>query len=349
MRTSRLSAWMLGVAFLALWSQAVAGEQQATARPQVAGVIILGSNVIPPDQLMAQLKTRPGVEYNPATIQDDLRALTRIRKFKDIRPYIRPEADGRITVIFTIFDYPSKVEEVIYQGNKYLSKDELEKLTGIRKDQPLNPRANQEGCKIIVQKLNEDGRPFASCDLLSGDKPGDTKVIFRISEGSPMNARAVYFKGNQWASSDRLLALIQTKPTAICMSPSRAHFANVEADISKIKEFYKTFGFLDVVVGYELEKTDDGRDVIVTYSINEGPRHTQQQASTSTGNGSGHSATIPAAQVTNPDVPGAVRIGYTVEESPPARIEETKNAGSRQIKGRNGFQTSPGSSPCRRE
>ncbi len=326
-------------------------------RPQVADVIILGSKVISPDQLMAQLKTKPGVEYNQATVQDDLRTLTRIRKFKDVRPSIRQEADGRIIVVFTIFDYPSKVEEVIYQGNKHLSKDELEKLTGIRKDASLNPGANQEGCKKIVRKLNEDGRPFASCDLLSGDKPGDTKVIFNITEGPKLHLRAVYFNGNKWASSGRLMAQLQTKPLLNGVLAIKYNVEAIKADIEKLVEYYKTFGFLSARITYGMEMTEDGRDVIITYYIDEGMRYTYAHPPIIAGNrfvpneqllqlcsakpGEHYSEPVVRGDVNKlgdyigytgrtaivhedlkyyPDTPGAVDVIYNVEEKPIARV-----------------------------
>ncbi len=202
MRTSRLSAGMLGFGFMALWSLAVAGEHQATTRPQ------------------------------------------------------------------------TRVQEVIYQGNKHLSKEELDMLTGISKGQPLNPRANQEACRKIVCKLNEAGRPFASCELLSGDTTGDTKVIFNITEGAKAYLRAIYFNGNKWASDGRLMAQIQTKPLVNGVLATRYRPDDFQADIERLREYYKTFGFLAVQITHGIEITEDGRDVIVTYYVDEGPRTT---------------------------------------------------------------------------
>src|SRR5262249_3263066 len=128
-------------------------------------------------------------------------------------------------------------------------------------------------CQAIVRKLNEDGRPFATCDLLSGTKPGDTKVVFNITEGSKMNLRAVKFAGNVWGESGRLMAQVQTKPI-LGLFATRYHPAAIEADIGKIEEYYKNFGFLDVRVSVGKELTEDGRDVIITYYISEGVRYT---------------------------------------------------------------------------
>lgn len=322
----------------------------------VADVVIKGSNHIPVQQLMARIKTRPGAEYIPEVVQEDVRTLWATHQFLNIEATTRDEPDGKVTVYFLIRDYPTLVEAVEFQGAKHLKQDELEKLTGIRKGTPLNPEANKLACQAIVRKLNEDGRPFATCDLISGTKPGDTKVIFNITEGSKMNLWAVRFAGNQWAETGRLMAQLNTKPT-LGLFPTRYHPSAIEADIGKIEEYYKNFGFLDVRISRGLELTDDGKDVIVTYYIQEGPRYTVQGTPHVHSKGAvpleqldqlsrvkageyysqasvdgdvnnikdyigytGRLAHVQAVPVFNRDMPGVVQVNYEVDERPPARV-----------------------------
>jgi len=337
--------------------------------PLVADVIIIGSNHIPVDQLMARIKTKPGKKYSKSDEQDDIRTLMLTKQFGNIVSSTRQEPDGRITVYFTIRDYPSLIEEVVYQGNKHMSKDDLDKLTGLRKGQPLNPMANKQACESIVRKLNEDGRPFACCTLLSGDKPSDTKIIFNITEGYKMNLRSVYFNGNQWATSGRLMAQIQTKPILNGVLPTKYNPDAIAADIEKIKEYYENFGFLDVKIQHGLEMTEDGRDVIITYYINEGQRFTyghepriennkfvpyEQLAQLSGVKAgefyskpivdgdvtkfqdyigyTGRNAIVQMRQVYSEDTPGVVDIVYNVDERPPARVGQIIIVGNERTK-----------------
>ena len=38
-------------------------------------------------------------------------------------------------------------------------------------------------CQRIVARYNEEGRPFAACDLLKGGDPNDVEVIFNVNAG----------------------------------------------------------------------------------------------------------------------------------------------------------------------
>ncbi len=337
-------------------AQAQFDAPAAQPKKLVADVMFQGCYNTPVQQLQAMIKTRAGVEFIPEVSQDDVRTLYNTRKFLNIQVVPREESDGRVTVCFLCKEYPTLVEEVEFQGAKHLKKDELEKLTGIRKGVPLNPEANRLACQAIVRKLNEDGRPFATCDLLSGTKPGDKKVVFNITEGSKMNLRAVKFAGNEWGETGRLMAQIQTKPI-LGLFPTRYHPSAIESDISKIEEYYKNFGFLDVKVSKGLELTEDGRDVIVTYYVSEGVRYTIQNMPHVHTRGAvpveqleqlsrikagqfysqadvdqdvnnikdyegytGRMANVQPVPVFNRDMPGVVQVNYEVDERPPCRV-----------------------------
>src|SRR5262249_59448266 len=111
------------------------------------------------------------------------------------------DGPGKVKVIVYIREHPSMVDKVSYVGNRSLNKDELEQVTGIRKGSPLNPIANKVACQRIVAKYNEEGRPFASCTLLKGAEPGDTEVVFNITEGPKVRISDISFTGNTFVSS----------------------------------------------------------------------------------------------------------------------------------------------------
>ena len=60
--------------------------------------------------------------------------------------------------------------------------------------------------QAIVRKLNEDGRAYASCDLIKGALPGDTEIIFNINEGQisfALQSRYSFAQRQASASSPR--------------------------------------------------------------------------------------------------------------------------------------------------
>jgi outer membrane protein insertion porin family len=245
----------------------------APGKVLVADVLTWGNRNVPTPTIMAQLRTRPGAEYNPATVQDDIRTLMSTKQFANIYPEVTNLPDGRVTVKFVIQDYPTVVQRVIYQGAKHIKDDELEQLTHVRPGLPCSPVHNKLGCQAIVNKLNEDGRPFAQCELLSGDKLGDTEVVFNITEGPKVAVGDIDFVGNTFVQGGVLRQHINSSRKFLHLFGGTYNPGMAAADALKLEEYYRSFGYLDVHVSRELQWHPNGRDVILVFHIQEGQRY----------------------------------------------------------------------------
>ena len=104
------------------------------------------------------------------------------RLFYNVTPYYQVTADDKVNVVFEVREYPSIVQEIRYEGAKHLKDADLDALTGLRRGVPLNPIANKLAVNAILRKYHEQGRLFASVELVEGGKEGDTRVVFRITE-----------------------------------------------------------------------------------------------------------------------------------------------------------------------
>jgi outer membrane protein assembly complex protein YaeT len=328
-------------------------------RLMISDVIIQGNRLVPTEQIKAQLQTRPGTEFVKSVVEEDVRNLYATRQYGNISPYTQDDGPGRVKVYFFIRDYPSVVEEVTYLGAKHLSPDDLNQITGIRKGSPLNPHANKVACHNIVRRLNEDGRPFAHCDLVSGGDPGDTKVVFNITEGPKVKVRGVHFEGNTFVNGAVLKTHINSSdgPLGLGVFGSTYNPAMIDADVNDLERYYRSFGFHDVHVSRDLQRTPDGKDVIVTFHIQEGLRyhvqdvpkvdgvhfmpHEALEAMSKVKAGDYYSENViegdlkrikdyigymgrevrtQAVPVFSKEVPGLVQVQYEVEERPPARV-----------------------------
>lgn len=95
----------------------------------------------------------------------------------------------------------------------------------------------------------------------------DTKSVCRSVESPTSKARTINVMGNKHYADVRLLNEIYTRESDSC-DPGR-----IAADESKLRAFYLTEGYADFRVSVKAEPTPDGRDFVITYVIEEGPRY----------------------------------------------------------------------------
>ncbi len=322
----------------------------------VADVIIEGNRNVTAQQIKGQIKTRPGAEFNEETAREDVRVLMSSKQLGNVEVVTQPTPDGRVNVFFLIRDYPNLVQKVVYQGAKHPSNEDLDALHSIRPNTPLNPTANKLACQAIVRKYNEEGRPFAECHLLKGDKPGDTEVIFQITEGPKATIHSISFEGNTFVSG----AVLNTHLNAMAAILGIGGSFNplmVDADIAKLEEYYHGFGYLDAKVSCEYQWTAGGQEVNLVFHVAEGRRYLIQDTPHVIGKFSvpieqleqvikvnehdyvnkgkldldqrnitdyigytGHKAKVETNVVYSPDAPGLVHVNYEVEEQPVATV-----------------------------
>jgi outer membrane protein insertion porin family len=174
---------------------------------------------------------------------------------------------------------PAVIEEVVYQGAKHLKDDELNQLTGVRKGEPLDPAKNLAACRRIVARLHKDGRPFATCDLLSGGSEKQTRVVFNVTEGPKVRIVGVEFTGNNFVGADVLKARLKSTEFQPSIGAIAAAYnpEAVEQDVREIEDYYRSFGFREVHVSREVRWAPDGHSVVLRFHIEEGTRSRPSQ------------------------------------------------------------------------
>jgi outer membrane protein insertion porin family len=270
-RTSGMAALIGLLAVTSVQAQPAPMSPPPT-RILIYDVLLQGNRTISSAQIMAQLRTRPGRDFDEAVLQEDVRNLMATKQFANVASEVVPAGADRVKVTFHFRDYPSFVQRVVYQGAKHLKDDELDQLTHIRRGMPCSPTQNKLGCQAIVARLNEDGRPFAQCELLSGDKQGDTEVVFNITEGPKVAVAAIEFVGNSFVSATLLRQHIHTMRKVFGLG-GFYNGAMADGDEQKLQDYYRAFGYLDVHVSRELQWQPNGRDVTLVFHIQEGPRY----------------------------------------------------------------------------
>jgi outer membrane protein insertion porin family len=274
----RPTCWTLGL-LLATTSGAAPGQTTvapppapAVPRVRVADVAVQGNELVATPTVLSYVRTRRGSEFNPDTVQEDVRALVASKQFADVRAQVQNLPGGAVKVYFVVRDLPGLVRRIEYRGAKHLADDELESLTKLRTGTPLCPTTNKLACQAIIRKYNEQGRPYADCYLVKGGKDGDTDIIFHITEGPKVQISAIRFTGNTFVGGDVLATHVQSSARVLGLGGDY-NAALIEADAGSLREYYRSFGYHDAAISPEVRYLPDGRSALVVFHISEGVRY----------------------------------------------------------------------------
>jgi outer membrane protein assembly complex protein YaeT len=251
----------------------LAHAQTATPKVIVEDVVPQGNRLTSSQKIISLIKTRPGSEYLQETVAEDVRKLYETKLFANIRPIVERTGENKVKVYFYVTEFTSTIQEVVYNGAKHLKPDELETLTGLRKGAPLNPIANRMAVNAIQHRYEEMGRLFAGVELVEGGKPGDTRVVFNITEGPVVRVSGIDFVGNTFVSGARLNTQIDSSRQFLGLFGGRFDPRMADHDVTKLEEYYKRYGYQDVHVSREFQWDTDFKHVRLVFHIREGPRY----------------------------------------------------------------------------
>lgn len=266
-------AILVAVEVLTCGPNAVAEPPRTSTKLLISDVIIQGNHRLTIESINAHLHTRPGKEYNPSVVNDDVRELYKTKQFSKIVTFLQEDGPGKVKIHFLLCEVPNKVEKVTFLGAKHIKPDELQNITGVWPGRVLFPNLNQQGCRKIIAKYEEIGRPSAQCTLVKGGDVKDTEVIYQISEGPKVKVRDIQFTGNTFVSSARLATRIQKASSGCPRIGATYNKQMADVDINVLYEYFRDFGYQEVKIALETQRSNDGSEVTLIYHIQEGPRY----------------------------------------------------------------------------
>ena len=238
----------------------------------VAGVRVVGNETTKMSLIQSQLKTRRDREFDPNVVQADVRRLASTGRFRDVRTYTQETPQG-LVVTFEVFERPT-IRYIRYLGNRNISDKALTKEDGLEVGDSLNRYAVEEAQRKIEEFYQSKGFSKTQVSVLEGDEPQDRGAVFIINEGALERISGVYFKGNTIASNSRLKTLIKSKPGFLWyLFRGKVDRKQIDDDIQRLTAYYRGLGFFNARIGRELELSESGEWMTITFVIDEGPRY----------------------------------------------------------------------------
>ncbi|MBO1074282.1 outer membrane protein assembly factor BamA [Roseomonas marmotae] len=251
--------------------------RRAAPAAQPAGEVIRdvqvrGNQRIETSTIRSYMLLQPGDRFDGDRQDRSLRTLFATGLFRDVQ--IGREGDS---VVVTVQENPI-VNQVVYEGNRKISDDNLRAETQLRARSVYTDAAAQADRTRLLELYARRGRFATRIEPKVIDRGNDrVDVVFEITEGDTALISRINFVGNDTFSDSRLKEVVTSREQAWyrpfsssdTYEPERLNF-----DRELIRRYYQRNGFADIeVTNATAELAPDRSGFFVTYTIKEGPRY----------------------------------------------------------------------------
>ena len=232
-----------------------------------------GSQRIEPETVLSYTRLRTGIPYTAETLDQALKDLQASDLFAD---YSISGVDSG-DIVLRVRENPI-INRVIFEGNKALKSDKIEKEVKLKPRQIFTRTAVRQDVARIVELYRRQGRFAAVVEPKSVSLDQNrVDIVFEVSEGPKSKVRQINIIGNDVFSDDKLREQMATKQARLFRLFSSATSYDQDRlayDQQKLREYYLTQGYADFrVTSAVAELTPDKQDFIITYVVEEGKRY----------------------------------------------------------------------------
>ena len=281
MQRAALSLLIVLLSAASGWAQFPTGppqpRQELLPAPQnaqpalVADVRIIGNETVAADTIISYVRTRKDRQFDPEMLQADKRRLASSGLFRDVRIYTQ-QAAGGLVVTFEVFERPT-IRYIRFHGNKGIGDRALLKQCGLEVGDPLNFYAIEESRRKVEDYYHTRGFPKAEVTVVEGNQKEHRGAVLGIAEGPLQRIAKVDFIGNEFVSDGRLKTQIESKPGFLWyLFKGKVDQSKIEADVDKLKAYYKAFGFFKARISRRLIFDDAQKWLTIRFVIDEGPQ-----------------------------------------------------------------------------
>jgi outer membrane protein insertion porin family len=240
---------------------------------KIARIEIQGNRKIESSAIIAQIKSKVGNHFFEAEITADIKAIFKMGFFLDVTAEATSIPEGK--VITFIVQEKGLISEIRINGNKALSKDDIQEVLTIKTRQILD----QEKIKADIEKIKTlyENKGYYNSEIndkIERDGEKDFRVIFDIKENDRLYVKSITFEGNEAYSSKELKNMMSISEYSIFHFITDSGLLKrdqLKQDIGKLTTYYFNNGFINSQIG-EPEITIDKKGFYIKIKIKEGKR-----------------------------------------------------------------------------
>lgn len=219
-----------------------------------------------------QLRLIEGVAFTREQAEADLRSLNRLGRFGTVQSEVQQLADGSVRLIYTLDPQPI-VQAVQTVGNRKFDDNDLLSEIGLIEGAPVDRFSLDRIARRLEDKYREAGYYLVKVDWDEEALAESGIVLFRVQEGDTVRVTSIRFEGNASIASGALRNQLTTEE-AWLLGRGYVNDEVLDLDVQALVNYYRSQGYLDVRADRVVRPAPNGREVQVTFLIEEGPLFT---------------------------------------------------------------------------
>lgn len=272
----------LAVSSILLISAGAFALEDAEEYPEIRSIIpeFKGFRAVSDEFVFTNVQLRPGMNYNPALIDQSIRALYSSGYFEFVEARVEKAPEDMIDVYFEL-ESKYTIERIRFNGNeefkdrKLARKAEIEEDVRLEGGDPLDEYKVSLAADAIAAYYVEKGYPDVVVDYrISRDaKTGYAVVDIDIEEGGELEIDDIIFEGNEVFKDKKLRKQLETKKDgwfSWITGSGKFDEKKFKEDLETLRKFYRDNGYLDSEVNEDLVEfefeDEDEVDIIITVS-----------------------------------------------------------------------------------
>ncbi|MGQ0627285.1 MAG: outer membrane protein assembly factor BamA, partial [Phycisphaerales bacterium] len=218
------------------------------------------------------IRSAPGQPLSQTRVQEDIRTLTRLGRFKEVAATVQPYDDGTVALRFVLVEAPI-IKDVQVTGNFQVTDPELRNVVSLLANTPVDRFQLDRTVRAIENLYRRKGYYQVTVTVDEKELTENGNVLFVIREGERLAVTDITFEGNVIFAARQLRPSIKTEESGIFQSGTLDDNL-LDQDVAAIIKFYKDRGYLDARVDRRIQPAPNGRECAVNFLIEEGPLYT---------------------------------------------------------------------------
>ena len=229
--------------------------------------------------VMNNIRAAVGDPYDPQTVLEDVRRLTRLAEFKFVDVVAELQADGSVALTYGLVEQ-ELISVVQVVGNKLISDQDLLDVVLLIEGGPRDDYLIERAKHSIEALYRERGHYLAAVTVDESELEENGILIFRVIEGPRVRVRAIEFQGNEAFEAKLLNSQVDTSKAIWLLRKGQLDKELLGDDVAALDRFYKDRGYLDVRVDRRIELSPDNKEAKVTFLIAEGAQYSLASVTT---------------------------------------------------------------------